>query len=183
MFNLKKEIILVRGIPGSGKSSLALSLVNGDKRRLVENDDFWYVPKSDAHFPGSYSEFIDMGPHLHKVLQGFEYQYHMEMTHIAGSWCGAEAFRRLFIFDKVAVANTFVKRIHIIPYIEEARKLQIKVILLEAKTDWAKDVDECFEKNVHRVPLEVIERMAKDWEEMTQLEVDILLNLPVQFRG
>lgn len=187
-YHWKKILHLIKGLPGSGKSTLALNLVGGDYRKVVENDDYWFIennPSSDSAHKGPYEH--------HLINRAYEkygnppnhpyvYSYDTCLTALAGNWCGAEAFRRLRIFDEVAVANTFVKRYFILQYIEQARSLGIRVKLHEAQSPWSKDPKQCFEKNVHGVPLEVIEKMLADWEDMTQAEVDILLNLPQDLR-
>lgn len=155
MHNWTKTLLLIRGHAGSGKSTLALSLVNGNEKQVVENDQYWWLPD--------------------KVEQGYSYQYDVRMTQLAASWCMAEAFRKLRIHDVIAVANTFVKREYLFSYIEEARKLQVNVKVLEPTTIWAKDPVECSKRNTHRVPIEIIFKMQSQWEEMTQAEVDVLL--------
>lgn len=179
MFNWTKAIHLVRGLPGEGKSTLALKLMNGDFNRVVENDDFWMVPKDRSvphHIKGR-------GPYLHREnLSAYEYRYQLSMTHLAANWCGAEVFRRLRIFDSIAVANTFVKREHIVMYVDEARKHQIRVILHRPETAWSGNSVACSAKSIHNVPLDRVEKMKDQWEEMTQAEVDILLNLPMEMR-
>ena len=179
MFNWTKKIHLVRGIAGEGKSSLALDLVNGNMDQVVENDDYWLFPTDDS--PLGYKESTKKSwnwpiwfPQYSRKL---EYRYEPKMTHLAGYWCGAEAFRRLRVYNTVAVANTFVKREHIFPYIEEARKLQILVEIHRPSTPWTGNIEECFKRNVHSVPKETIERMASQWEEITQEEINVLLEL------
>lgn len=150
LFNWTKTIHLVRGLPGEGKSTLALSLVGGNKEQVVENDDFWITPNN-------------------------KYHYIQSMTHIAGTWAWAETFRRLRVYDEIAVANTFVKRQHIFGYVNEALVLGVNVKIHRPKTEWAGDANQCFLKNIHSVPMEVIERMKAQWEECTQEELDILM--------
>lgn len=181
MYNWTKNLHIVRGLPGEGKSTLALALVGSDRRRLVENDDYWFVPNS-SYTPHQHQHH---GPYIHATPPhevDFEYSYDINITHLAANWCGAEAFRRLRIFDTVAVANTFIKRQHIIGYLDEARKLQIRVILHRPKTRWTGNTEKCFEKNIHNVPLIAIQRMQDQWEEMSQDEVDIFINLPSELR-
>lgn len=40
MYDWKKELILIRGLPGSGKSYMALELMLGNRQQVVENDDY-----------------------------------------------------------------------------------------------------------------------------------------------
>lgn len=151
LFNWKKTIHLVRGLPGEGKSTLALKLVHGNKEQVVENDYFWITPDN-------------------------KYEYKTEMTHLAGWWCFAEAFRRLQFFDEIAVANTFVFKKHIVNYIEESAKLGINVKIYRPDTNWVNDIDQCFSKNIHGVPFKTIERMKNNFEKFSQEDVDIIIN-------
>jgi hypothetical protein len=183
MFNWSKHLHIIRGLPGEGKSTLALTFVGGDRRRVVENDDFWFV-----HTPTCPDKNRIEGPYTHYLTDNwaspdFSYKYDIELTHLAANWCGAETFRRLRIFDTVAVANTFVKRQHIIGYLDEARKLQVRVFLHRPQTKWVGNTSECFSKNIHNVPILAIQKMQEQWEDMTQDEVDILINLPSELRG
>lgn len=159
LFDWKKTIHLVRGLPGEGKSTLALKLVNGNKDQVVENDDYWMLPVTS---PGAVS---------------MEYKYERAMTHLAAFACCAEAFRRLRIYDTIAVANTFVRREFIYPWIEEARKLGVVVKLHRPTTPWVGDVDKCVNTNVHNVPYGTVLKMSDTWEDMTQEEVDVLLGI------
>ena len=178
MFDWKKTLHIVRGLPGEGKSTLALQLVGGKKfphqpikhPQVVENDDYWMLPYDDVEYADPQS-----GP---SPCISYKYQYESKMTHLAGWYCFAEAFRRLRIYDVVAVANTFVQRKHIFGYIEEARKLQVRVKLHRPTTPWIGDVEESFKRNVHAVPMGSIQQMQFLWEELTQAEVDILLGNP-----
>jgi len=99
------------------------------------------------------------------------------MTHLAGWWGFAETFRRLRYYSVIAAANTFVKREHIMGYIHESRKCGIRVFIHEANTPWANDPAECFKRNQHGVPLDVIQRMKDTKEFVTQAEIDDILGL------
>ena len=50
MFGWTKTILIVRGLPGAGKSTLALKLVGGNKLQMVENDDYWIMPNGEYHY-------------------------------------------------------------------------------------------------------------------------------------
>ena len=149
-------------------------MVDNDACRVVENDHYWQFPQAAD------TEFIESiaGPYLHIYSEKFDYRYEPQMTHLAGTWCGAEVFRRLRLYDSVAVSNTFIKREHIFLYVEQCRKLGIRIKLHRPSTPWSGDADQCFLKNIHGVPAERLAQMKKDWEEITQAEIDILLGVP-----
>lgn len=156
----KKELVLVRGLPGSGKTTLARKLTgywpNDEFPRVVEADNFFEVDGN--------------------------YRWHGDLRDLAHQWSLSETFRRLLRHQRVAVANTFIKRWQIIRYIEIARQFQIRVWLLEPEGH-SLPRSVLAERNVHEVPLQKIEQMMLEWEEMTQEEVDILLGLPADLRG
>ena len=177
LFNWKKELHLCAGLPGSGKSTLALSLV-GSRDQVVENDDYWYTSKKECDVRKIFGPFMWHVKLGNLGEKSWEYRYEPQMIRLAGDWCGAEAFRRLRLYDKVAVANTFIKREHILSYAEEARRLGVRVFLHRPKTEWANNVEECFKRNVHAVPMEVLQRMQDSWEPITQEEIDVYVGQP-----
>jgi hypothetical protein len=177
LFDWKKTIHLIRGLPGEGKSTLARKLVKS-RDQIIENDDFWLLPsvkepiswihlRNDAQL-WSQADIDGMG--------SLDYKYERTMTHIAGYWAWAETFRRIRYYDEVVVANTFVRREFIFSYINEALRLGINVKLHRPSSVWVGDAIKCFEKSVHGVPLETVERMKSEWEECTQDEIDALIN-------
>jgi predicted kinase len=159
-FGWKREILLIRGLPGSGKSTLGKILLGKNPTdkvpALVEADLFYTI--------------------------GDKYLFNKEMTPLAHQWCLSESFRRLWFFNRVVVANTFVRREQMFPYIENARKFQIKLWVINAPNNDL-PTEELVKRNVHNVPETVINDMRNSWETISQEEVNILLNLPVDLRG
>jgi len=151
LYDWKVKLIIVRGLPGSGKSSLAKSLV-ADPYQIVENDHYWL---------------------LH---DGTNYKYEKELQEMAGWWCWSEAFRRFRTYNLVVVSNVFVHRHIILGYLEPAKRLGINVEIMEPNTPWAKNPVECHKRCQNGAPLEFIERMAKNWSEVSQDEVNAFLS-------
>ena len=160
-FDWKKELILVRGLPGSGKSTLGAYL-GGQKPGSIEKPPT--LVESDMYF----------------MLNG-QYAWTRAMLSLAHSWCRAESFRRLRFLDRVVVANVFAKRDQILPYIEQARQLKCQVWLIEPEGNRL-SVEELAARNTHGVPLQRIQEMKASWEKMSQEEVRILLDLPQDLR-
>jgi hypothetical protein len=146
-----KTIILVRGLPGSGKSTLALSLVDNDPNRMIENDQFWTFGEKS-------------------------YEFVNEMWQIARDWCVCESFRRLLVYESVAVANVFFLKSLMEPFLDHAARLGVKVILKSPDTPWADDVDQCFLKNTHACPLDRLKMFKEKWEDVTQEWIDSYLS-------
>lgn len=182
LFGWTKTLHLVRGLPGEGKSTLALQLVKGNPNQVVENDDYWLMPEPGQ--PMCYKIAFQQREDVlydsqirSKLSTKLTYQYERAMTDLAAYACYAEAFRRLRVYDEVAVANTFVTKWSLTGYIKEAKKLGVRVKLHRPKTRWIGKPETCFKKNIHGVPMETIQKMLRDWEEFTQDEVDELLGI------
>jgi len=149
MFNWQKTLILIQGLPSSGKSTIARTLVPS-MAQIVENDDYFMVP----------------------TPEGKKYLYVGEMIPLAVQWCESEAFRRLMVFDTIVVANTFIKRAHVLSYVDTAIDFKVNVKILMPNTSWAFDVQECFKRNTHGCPLDVIQRMHDGFEVVSQADID-----------
>lgn len=160
-FEWKKSMVLIRGLPGSGKSTLGRKILNS--------------PNKISTAPSSQVE----ADQFFEVRGG--YLWNASLRDLAHQWCLAEAFRRLLWHDRIVVANTFVKRWQMMLYIEQARKFRIRVHLLEPDGNKLSPIA-LSQRNVHSVPVEAIERMKTEWEDMTQEEVNILLGIPVNMR-
>ncbi len=106
MNQIRSQLVLIRGVPGSGKTTMA-GLEFPDYQ-LVEADDY----------------FID-----EKGL----YRYNSNLLKQAHRYCQNKTFRSLSNGVRVVVANTFVKLWEIQPYISFADKNHIQYEIIEAK--------------------------------------------------
>jgi tRNA uridine 5-carbamoylmethylation protein Kti12 len=128
-----QTLIVVRGIPGSGKSTYAKTLKidlekQGYKVEHVEADDYWYNDKG-------------------------EYVFHTSKLYYAHKNCFERVFRA---FDEgaqyVIVANTFVTRKDLKPYLREAEARDIKVTIYRMDNEF---------QNVHNVPADKVAYMKE----------------------
>ena len=97
----KQQLILVRGLPGSGKSTIAKNIEkdSGDWIHL-ETDMFWYDPD------GNYN---------------FDYT-RLKESH---QWCQNATKTYLEDYFNVVVSNTFTTKKEMIPYFEIAKQFNI----------------------------------------------------------
>ena len=83
----------------------------------------------------------------------------------AHNWNFAEFTREVFLeTEYIFIDNTNIKYKDFAKYIEFAIKHGYKFTLLESSAPWVKDPEECFKRNTHGVPKEVIKRMLSNFE-------------------
>lgn len=122
-----KKLFIIRGVPGSGKSTLAKSLTP-------------HVFEADQYFVGSDGVYrFDKG----KIKEAHvDCQQRVEFSMQACT-------------ERIAVANTFVKKWEYEPYLKLALKYGYDVEIRICKGGY---------QNVHGVPADVVERMRNNFE-------------------
>lgn len=123
-----KILYIIRGVPGSGKSTLAHKLTDN----VVEADQFMYVN-------GEYKWVATKLHYAHSMCKRTVEDYMIEGR------------------DVIAVANTFIKRKDVQPYIDLAEEYGYKVIQKVCTGNY---------QNVHNVPQETVDKMRKKFEEI-----------------
>ena len=103
------ELVLIRGLPGSGKTTMA---------RGTMFEDFEHY-EADMFFE-----------------QSGEYCYDASKIKDAHEWCQRETFKALANGKSVVVSNTFTRRFEMEPYFEMAKTFGIELNVLEATGNW-----------------------------------------------
>lgn len=131
-----KVLYIVRGIPGSGKSSFAKELV-GDAHLVCEADNY-HINKVTGHYEWEAAN----------VPKGHEYCRNLVETYMKDSLLNDQFYRR------IAVSNTFTQEWEMDSYFELARKYGYKVfsVIVENRHGG---------RNVHNVPDDILEKMRK----------------------
>ena len=104
------KLVLIRGLPGSGKSTIANALT---KAGFV-----WY--EADTY-------------HLND--EG-DYCFDRANEKAAHAWCQSETRKALENGERVVVSNTFTQLWELTPYFEMAKTLGIEPNVIEAKGNW-----------------------------------------------
>lgn len=128
---MSKKLVLIQGLPGSGKSTLA-EKVGG---KILTTDDFF-------------------------MIDG-EYKFTYKFISAAHKWNLGRAALAMFHGEPlIVVPNTNLQDWEVIPYIEVATDAGYEVEIIEPKTKWKNDPEECANRNTHGVSLAAIQAMA-----------------------
>ena len=130
----EQELVLLRGLPGSGKTWTA---------------QHRYVPKGYVHCEADHF-FEHPSPH-----GGVKYRYDPRMIPIAHAQCQQRVREALRGGNSVVVANTFVRKYEIQPYLNIARQYSVAVRIITMHGRF---------QSIHNVPAEKIEQMRKNFE-------------------
>lgn len=104
------------------------------------------------------------------VREDGEYRFDPLELGRAHLWCLLSTEAVIRRGETVIVSNTFTRRSELKPYIELALKYQIPLVIKETDTDWCRDPFECACRNVHKVPLETIQKQLARWEHVIPKE-------------
>ncbi|XP_059620528.1 uncharacterized protein LOC132264341 [Phlebotomus argentipes] len=143
-----RVMVLMRGLPGSGKTYLARKIVDqtagGDYRRhIFSSDNFFY----DVN--GVYKYDIDK----------------LSEAHLFNQNC---VFKKAYDgWSPIIVDNTSMKLWELHIYCKYAVQFGYVVRVLEPTTPWAWNVSRLSQMNVHSVPRDSIERMLLKYETLS----------------
>lgn len=131
---------ILRGLPGSGKSTLAARLAE-DWGAVFSTDSYFMVDGLYRFDPTKLSE------NHAKNLEAFK-------TAVRGK------------YPTVVVDNTNMLRAHFAPYVEAAEKegYLVQILTVGSPRNWNHQVT-CSNRNIHGVSLEVIQNMARKFED------------------
>ncbi|KAM3724502.1 NEDD4-binding protein 2-like [Dirofilaria immitis] len=139
-------MVIMRGIPGSGKSYLASNLVSGTNGAVFNTDKY----------------FMQSGVYQFDPTKLDE--YHQK------NWNEAKDAMRHGI-KPIIIDNTNIFVAHMKPYITLAVKNLYEIYFVEPETEWKKNVKECARRNAHSVPEEKIAYMVECFEKVNLIDV------------
>jgi len=142
------KLIIIRGIPGSGKTTLACKL----------KEELWKETYLVAHLEADmYFEVMD-------VLTGhWQYRFDPSRLSEAHKTCLLETEVSLKDGDNVIISNTFTRISEMQPYLKLADSYQAEIEIYEMSNE---PVLEKTQKSIHNIPDSVIDKMVNRWEEL-----------------
>lgn len=129
---------IMRGLQGSGKSTLAKAIADSNPNSFIFSTDNYFIRPD-----------------------GF-YDFNFRRLHEAHAWnfqnfCEAVDLQLPYVI----VDNVNAGLWEFEKYVEYAHKNGYEIYIMEPKTPWANDPNECFKRNTHGVPLD---SLIKKWE-------------------
>lgn len=128
------ELILFRGVPGSGKTTMALTLLN----RMPKSQDPLHL-EADMYF----------------VDEDGVYNFDPKWLKQAHQNCLDDTRNGLKDGRAVIVSNTFSRLWELQPYVDLATEFDVRLWVYHVIGEWP---------NEHGVPQETINRMRERWE-------------------
>jgi len=146
-----KLLIVMRGLPGSGKSTKAKKLQAELGGEIFSTDDY----------PGLY-EYTDDGVIFNG---GDKTESGLPLIVVAHQWNQERAIAAMNQgVSPIIVDNTNVQRWEAKPYVQAATENGYNIAVEEADSDWKFDVQELSGRNTHGVPVAGIQGMLDRWE-------------------
>lgn len=143
-----KTVIIIRGLPGSGKSTFAKLLCQGDAIK-ISMDDFW-------------------------TRDGQPYSFDQSKIPEAIAWTHQQFQRAMDNdIDLIIVDNTHTREFEYRWFKYEAEAMGYVIHLVEVQ----RDLFECFGANRHNVPFEKIVEMAERFERPATMTVEAQLKM------
>ncbi|XP_072547115.1 uncharacterized protein n4bp2l2 [Salminus brasiliensis] len=144
------SLVLMRGLPGCGKSTLAKEILSSGPNGLILSTDDYFFQK-DGYF-------------FNPTLLGDAHDWNQKRTR------EAMLDRR----SPVIIDNTNVQAWEMKPYVALALEFGYRVEFVEPDTRWKCDPAELEKRNTHGVPRETIAKMLDRFE--LPISVDVVMN-------
>lgn len=154
-------VVIVRGPSGAGKSTLVKKLTeyyagHGQETTVCSADNFFMV---DTEYPDP--RHSGHGP----APRAKEYRFNPTKLGEAHATCMKEF---MYALDKKApviiVDNTHIKTWEWTNYAVAAKMAKYEVQIQEFRPERVRDIQICVDRNVHRVPADVIAKMCVEFE-------------------
>ena len=138
--NSEKKLFLIRGLPGSGKSTFAKILAGLGSDFLICEADKYFID-SDGEYKFDASKIKEAHESCRETVETY-----MKDSMVRSEW-----------YKEIIVSNTFTQEWEMQPYFDLAEKYGYSVFCIVVENRHGG-------KNVHNVPEEKIEKMRRRFE-------------------
>ncbi len=161
------RLIIGRGIPGSGKSTAVKVLQSEIGGIILSTDE---IVSSTYRFKDGEGNWCEKNIYLWNSDMVKESHYVNKMK------CHTAMSKGI---SPIFIDNTNITFNEIEPYVLMAKNFGYQVEYILPNSSWKDNPEECFVKNTHNVPLEVIKRMAAKFEnqELVDLKTKNILKV------
>lgn len=155
------KLYCMRGAPGCGKSTHAQEIAKLHESldhlvHVFSTDDFW----------GSPYNFVAA-----KIREAHLWNQNRTMLAMLKMWASEQG-------GVVIVDNTHISAWEMKPYVEPASLLKFDIQIIEPRTDWAFNPEECAKRTIHNVPPDTIRGMIARYERNLTVEMCINAKSP-----
>ena len=133
-----KKLIIMRGLPGSGKSDKAKMLVENG---IIHSTDDYFVKDAEYKFD----------------------ENRLETFHYLNLMSSIESMKKGT--SPIIIDNTNLIAFYCESYVENGKMYGYDIVVIEPDTPWAFDVEELVKRNVHNTPRDVIIDMLDMYED------------------
>ncbi|XP_015273829.1 PREDICTED: NEDD4-binding protein 2 [Gekko japonicus] len=153
-------LVLLRGVPGSGKSYLARSLLEDNPGGIILSTDDYFYTKSG------------------------QYQFNPDRLSEAHEWNwkrAKEAFEKRV--TPIIIDNTNIQAWEMKPYVALSQQHSYKVIFREPDTWWKFKPKELERRNIHGVSKEKIKKMLERYERCLTISAILNSSVPSELKS
>jgi hypothetical protein len=155
-----RMVIILRGPPGSGKSTVGRMFYKNFGAVICTADDFWTSPIDE-------SNDVEDGYVLSENEYGVPVKYKFDVTRIreAHSYC-MSVFLEEISKDSpmIVVSNTFTEVWEFINYLNAAVSHGYTVRVISFVPQYVQDIKDLVKRNIHKVSESVVIKMCFDFE-------------------
>lgn len=145
------RVIIMRGLPGSGKSTYLRNLEKASEFNIICSADY---------YPGLYDADNNINFKLLSAAHDWCFAKFLEACDDVAQGRPVSAY-----LDFIAVDNTNTQLFEMAPYrmVARAMKLPIEIVWISHAE---RDLELFAERNTHNVPLKSLRRMHEGWEQL-----------------
>lgn len=169
---MNSKLIIMRGLPGSGKSTLARSIMSNEDGAYYNT--FYMSTDLLFHTNGRYSSSTELEEL--EEFNGRPYNFDPKKlghyhTKTFADFCSiCSTIYNGEMVAQIILDNTNTQYKEFSHYVIVAKKLGFDIVQKIPDTSWAFDIEECFSKNSHGVPKDILIKMKDRFQDFESIQ-------------